>query len=167
MLCMNAVEHYKGNHTNWLHAPYKSRIDEMIYLPKWAVLVTEEKFDALRIFLNAPLKCLKNVGARYSARRNERFHCMKAQMACRDICQCYGWKIRVVIGKLKVNGSYYFIALIVRFCGLVESAKSKSVMVHGGLRWIQIEHIKSNGKQLTDVRRRGRSKEMFSYSKYS
>ena len=52
---------------------------------KWAVLVTEEKFDALRIFFNAPLKCLTNVGARYSARRNEKFHNVKAQMAGRDI----------------------------------------------------------------------------------
>ena len=86
MLWTNAVERYRGNCTKCLHAPYKSRIEEMMNLPKWAVPVTDERFDALRIFLNAPLKCLKNVGARYSARRNERFHCMKAQMACRDIC---------------------------------------------------------------------------------
>ena len=118
-------------------------------------------------FLNAALKCLTNVDARYSARRNERFDSVKAQMTDRDIQWCYGWRIRVVIGMLKVNGTYYFIALTIRFCELLGSAKPISVMAFSGMRWIWIKDIKSNGKQLTDVRRRGRSKEMFSYSKYS
>ena len=86
MLWMNVVERYRGNRTKCLHAPYKSRIEEMMNLPKWAVPVTDEKFDALRIFLNAPLKHLTNVGARYSARRNERFDNVKAQVTGRDIC---------------------------------------------------------------------------------
>ena len=86
MLWANAVEHYKGDHANCLHEPYKSRAEEVTDLPKWAVPVTDEKFDALRIFLNAPLKHLTNVGARYSARRNERFDSVKAQVTGRDIC---------------------------------------------------------------------------------
>ena len=65
MLWMNAVEHYKGNHTKCLHALYESQVEEVMDLPKWTVPVTEEEFDALRIFLNAPLKYETNVGARY------------------------------------------------------------------------------------------------------
>ena len=71
---INAVEHYKGNHTNCLHAPYKSRVEEVMDLPKWAVPMTKEKSDAL-----------------------------KAQKAGRDMHWCYGWKIGVVIAMLKVN----------------------------------------------------------------
>ena len=56
ILCMNAVEHYKGNHINCLHAPYKSRVEEVMDLPEWAVPMTDEKSDTLRIFLNAALK---------------------------------------------------------------------------------------------------------------
>ena len=59
-----------------------------------------------------------------------------------------------------MNGTYYFISLIIRFCELLVSAKSKSVMVFSGLRWIWIKDIKRDGKQLTDVRRRGRTKEI-------
>ena len=60
-------------------------------LPKWAVPMTEEKSDALRIFLNATLKYVRNVGARYSTQRNEGFHSLKAQMARQDICWGYRW----------------------------------------------------------------------------
>ena len=66
----------------------------------------------------------------------------------------------MVIGILKVNGTYYFIELIIQFCELVRSAKPMSVMVFSGLQWIWIKDVKSNGKQLTDERGRGRSKEM-------
>ena len=90
---MNAVEHYKGNRTNGLHAPYNWRVDEVMYLPKWVVFVTEEKSDALRIFLNATLKYVTNVDARYSAQRNEGFHSVRVQMARKDI-------IRVMVGRL-------------------------------------------------------------------
>ena len=85
MLLINGVEHYKGNDTNYLHAPYKSRLDGVMELPKWVVGTTEGKFDALRIFLNAALKHLTNVDARYSSQRNEGFHGMRAQMAGRDM----------------------------------------------------------------------------------
>ena len=66
----------------------------------------------------------------------------------------------MVIGILKVNGTYYFIGLIIRFCELVRSARPMSVMAFSGMRWIWIKNIKSNGKQLTDARWRGRSKEI-------
>ena len=66
----------------------------------------------------------------------------------------------VVIGILKVNGTYHFLGLIIRFCELLGSAKPISVMACSGLRWIWIEDIKSNGKELADVGRRGRAKEI-------
>ena len=65
----------------------------MIYLPKWVVFVTEEKSDALRIFLNATLKYVTNVDARYSARRNEGFHRVKAHMARKDTIRVTGGKL--------------------------------------------------------------------------
>ena len=86
MLSINGVEHYKGNYTNCSHAPYKSRVNEVMDLPKWVVVMTEKKFDALRIFLNAALKYLTNVDARCSAQRIERFHNLRDRMADKDIC---------------------------------------------------------------------------------
>ena len=65
----------------------------MMYLPKWVVFVTEEKSDALRIFLNAPLKYVTNVDARYSAQRNEGFHSVKVHMARRDTIRVMGGRL--------------------------------------------------------------------------
>ena len=123
-LWMNALEHYKGNHTNCLHAPYKSRLEEVMGLPKWAVPMTEGKSDALRIFLNATLKYVTNVDARYSTQRNEGFHSMKAQMARKDICWGYVWEARVAIAILKVNDPHYWIKLIMRGLVLLGSSIS-------------------------------------------
>ena len=82
---MNAGKYYKG-HVNCIHAPYESRVEEVTDLLKWAVDMTEEKSDALTIFLNATLKYATNVGDGYSTQRNEELHSEKAQMARKDIC---------------------------------------------------------------------------------
>ena len=147
MLSINGVEHYKGNHTNCVHALYESRVDKFIDLARLAVPMTEEKFDALRIFLNATLKYVPNVDARYSTQRNEGFHRVKAQMARRNICWDYGWKNRVVSAILKVNEPHYWIDLITQDFGLLESSMSTPAIAHSGLGWIWIKNIKSGRKQ--------------------
>ena len=98
--------------------------------------ITEEKSDALRIFLNATLKYVTNVGLRYSTQRNEGFRSVKAQIAHRDICWGHGWKGRVAVAVFKVNEPHYWIELIMQGFGLLGSSISTQVMVCSGVLWM-------------------------------
>ena len=109
---------YSVRHEKCLHAPYQSRTEEMKNLPKWAIFATEEKLNALRIFLNDSIQYVEKINPKYNTQINEAFHNLKALLAPKSFAWGGSYLIRMTIAVLRFNEPDLYFNLLTKAIGI-------------------------------------------------
>ena len=144
---LNAAEHYSGNHKNCLHEPYQNRTEEISHLSKWALNITDEKLNALRIFLNDTIQYVEKVDIRYNTQNNEGFHNLKRILDPKTLSWGGSFEARMAIAVLRLNEPDLYIELLSKAIGLGTHAVSASSAL---VNFIKMRNIKKkkNKKQI-------------------
>lgn len=110
MLWLNAVEHFKKNHTSCIHLPYPNVSFEKKKLGNWAKNVTKSKENALDNFLRKTIPYVTKIDGRYTSQLNECFHSVKTILANKNKAWGESWIARMAIAVLRFNepDSYIF-----------------------------------------------------------
>lgn len=117
-LWLNAVEHFKKNHTMCIHSPYANSSIEKKELGKWANNVTKLKESSLENFLGATIKYITKVDAKYTSQINECFHAIESLLAPKSRAWGESWIARMAITVVRFNEPDSYIELIRDFLKL-------------------------------------------------
>lgn len=157
-LWMNALQHFKGNHSKCIHQKYANKSQEWKEITNWGKNVTKGKENGLYNFLSATIPFVTKVDHKFTSQANEGFHSVKGILAPKSLAWGTSWVGRMAIAVLRTNEPDIYLQLIRTFLNLPLLTGSAARMVQSLSRMAarKRRYDKQNARKINKARNQAR-----------